>query len=127
MKKLYPSTFVAILLLSLFATIRGIAAPGGPIFGPKMSFNAPVNDNFAGATDVTAQINASCTSFGAYTTVGATPDLAKPACWSFGPHNNVWFKFTATSNGAITVKVLVSGVGESLTHEMVAIVDASQN
>ncbi len=120
MKKLYPSTLVAIVLLCLVPAIRGFAAPGG-------GFNAPANDNFASATDVTAKINAACTSFGAYTTIGATPDLAKPACWSFGPHNNVWFKFTATSNGAITVKVLVSGVGESLTHEMVAILDAGQN
>jgi gliding motility-associated-like protein len=117
MKNPYPKTLVAILLLSLATAINGFAA----------SFNPPANDNFASATDVTSYINATCTSFGAFTTVGATPDLAKPACWSFGPHNNVWFKFTATSNKAITIKVLVSGVGESLTHEMVAILDASQN
>ncbi len=142
MKNLYPTTLVAIVLLTVAslvvkatpvgigggeAAIDTVSKSGDPVRTDLPAGFAPGNDNFASALDVTAKINASCSAGGTYTTIGATPDLAKPACWSSGPHNNVWFKFTATANGAITVKTLVSGVGETLTHEMVAILDASHN
>ena len=86
-----------------------------------------VDYDFAqGAKDVTAQIN-SCTSGGAYTTLYATPDRSKAPCWSNGPNNNVWFKFTATSTGFINAKVKVSGTGETMQNPFVAIYDASLN
>ena len=77
-----------------------------------------------GAKDVTAQIN-TCTSGGAYTTQFATPDQSKASCWSNGPNNNVWFKFTATATGFINAQVKVSGAGETMQNPFVAIVDAS--
>ena len=85
----------------------------------------PSNDNFASATDISALINASCTSGGLYTTLLATPDHAAGTCWSNGPNNNVWFKFTATATGFINVQVKVSGAGETLRNPFVAIFDAS--
>ncbi len=85
----------------------------------------PPNDNFASATDITGIINAACTSGGTYTTTGATPDHSAGTCWSNGPNNNVWFKFTATATGFINVQVKVSGAGETLRNPFVAIYDAS--
>ncbi|MBS1664917.1 MAG: T9SS type A sorting domain-containing protein [Bacteroidetes bacterium] len=87
----------------------------------------PGNNNFANATDVTSQINNTCTTGGAYTTQAATGDQTKPACWSNGPNNNVWFKFTATPTGFINVKVKASGSGETIQYPFVAIFDASAN
>ncbi len=78
-----------------------------------------------GAKNVTAQIDAACTSGGVYTTQFATPDDAKGTCWSNGPNNNRWFKFTATATGFINVQVKVSGAGETLRNPFVAIYDAS--
>ncbi len=85
----------------------------------------PGNDNLASATNITGSINSSCTSGGAYTTFGATADQSKGTCWSNGPNNNVWFKFTATATGFINVQVKVSGAGETLRNPFVAIFDAS--
>ena len=45
-----------------------------------------VDDDYKiGAKDVTALINAACTSGGLYTTQFATPDQSKGTCWSNGP------------------------------------------
>src|SRR6202012_1646971 len=76
--------------------------------------------------DFTALIN-SCTSGGTYTTQFATPDQTAASCWSNGPNNNVWFKFTATSTGFINVKVKVSAPVETIQNPFVAIYDASLN
>jgi hypothetical protein len=97
-----------------------ITADSGDNFLPP-----PANDNFVNATAVTGLINASCTSGGFYTTLLATPDQSKGTCWSNGPNNNVWFKFTATATGFINVQVKVSGAGETLRNPFVAIYDAS--
>ncbi len=91
----------------------------------RVNLSAPVNDNFAGAPDISGLINTSCTSGGLYTTLGATPDQSKGTCWSNGPNNNVWFKFVATATGFINVQVKVSGAGETLRNPFVAIFDAS--
>jgi hypothetical protein len=91
-------------------------------FGRLLS--QPANNNFASATDVSALINTACTTSGAFTTQLATPDQSKPACWSNGPNNNVWFKFTATATTFINVKIKVSGAGETIQNPFVAIVDA---
>ncbi|HEY4287837.1 MAG TPA: T9SS type A sorting domain-containing protein [Puia sp.] len=87
----------------------------------------PGNDNFSNATDITSLISTTCTTAGTYTTKFATPDQSKASCWSNGPNNNVWFKFTATSTGFINTKVKVSGTGETMQNPFVAIFDASLN
>ena len=97
-----------------------ITADSGDNFLPP-----PTNDNFVNATAVTGLINAACTSGGLYTTLLATPDHSAGTCWSNGPNNNVWFKFTATATGFINVQVKVSGAGETLRNPFVAIYDAS--
>jgi hypothetical protein len=66
------------------------------------------------------------TSGGAYTTLYATPDQSKASCWSNGPNNNVWFKFTAVTAG-VTAGVKVSGAGETMQNPFLAIYDASMN
>jgi len=90
------------------------------LFGFRL-FAQPVNDNFAAATDVTAIINAGCTSGGVYTTVAGTADQAKGSCWTNGPNKNVWFKFTATATSFINVQVKVSGAGETMRYPFVAL------
>ncbi len=82
-------------------------------------------DYKVGAVDVTSAIDNSCTTGGTYTTQFATPDQSKGTCWSDGPNNNVWFKFTATSTGFINAKVNVSGTGETMQNPFVAIFDAA--
>ena len=89
-----------------------------------VSYFAPGNDNFASATNITALINAACTTAGAYTNVGATPDQAKPSCWLAGPANNVWFKFTAPASGFINAQISVSSAAETMTWPHIAIFDA---
>ncbi len=54
-------------------------------------------DYWQGATDVTPLMN-TCTDNAFYTTVGGTADKTKPACWTNGPMNNRWFRFTATTS-----------------------------
>jgi hypothetical protein len=88
---------------------------------PLIMFAQPANNAFASATDVTALINAACTSSGAYTTIGATADQAKGSCWTNGPNKNVWFKFTATTTTFINVRVKVSGAGETMRYPFVAL------
>jgi hypothetical protein len=94
------------------------------LFGFRL-FAQPVNDNFAAATDVTAIINAGCTSGGVYTTVAGTADQAKGSCWTNGPNKNVWFKFTATATSFINVQVKVSGAGETMRYPFVALWDGT--
>jgi hypothetical protein len=92
-------------------------------FAPLLA--QPANNNFANATDISALINTACTSGGTYTTQSATPDQSKPSCWSNGPNNNVWFKFTATATSFINAKLKVSGTGETMQNPFIAIFDAS--
>lgn len=81
----------------------------------------PVNDNFASATNISALIDAACSSGGAYTNVGATADQTKGSCWSGGPYSNVWYSFTATSTGFINIQIKVNGAGETMRYPMVAL------
>ena len=82
---------------------------------------APANDNFASATNISALIDAACSSGGAYTNVGATADQTKGSCWSGGPYSNVWYSFTATSTGFINIQIKVNGAGETMRYPMVAL------
>jgi gliding motility-associated-like protein len=144
MKKLYPFFvvfFTAITTLSaqtpelsdnsltVSANIlpHAFIEPNAPVPEPLWAPPPPSNDNVANATDVTSLIDASCTSGGTYTTKHATPDQSAPACWTSGLSNNVWFKFRASSTGAINLTVLVDQSGETMKYAMVAILDGSLN
>ncbi|QNK79015.1 T9SS type A sorting domain-containing protein [Winogradskyella sp. PAMC22761] len=66
---------------------------------------APANDDFINAIDVTTIIN-SCSADANYTIIGATPDKNEGSNWNNnGPKNNVWFKFTAPATGEINITV----------------------
>ncbi len=81
-------------------------------------------DFYQGATDVTSLIN-TCSANAAYTTAFATPDQAKGTCWSNGPNNNRWFKFTATTTTFIKVQVKVAGAEGTMQNPFVAIWNSS--
>ncbi len=91
----------------------------------SQAYAQPANDVFASATDITALINAGCTTGGTYTDVGGTADQAKGSCWTNGPNKNVWFKFTATATTFINVQVKVSGAGETMRYPFVALWDGT--
>ncbi|MBS1507126.1 MAG: T9SS type A sorting domain-containing protein [Bacteroidetes bacterium] len=78
------------------------------------------DDFYQGATDVTSLIN-TCSANAAYTTQFYTPDQAKGSCWSNGPNNNRWFKFTATATTAMTVQVKDGGAFGTILNPFVAI------
>ncbi len=62
----------------------------------------------------------------AYSTVSATPDQLKGSCWTNGPNNNRWFKFTATAS-IITVDLLIAGSYGTLRNPFLAIFDSSMS
>jgi hypothetical protein len=115
--------FIRIVTLAVicnFIVLSGKAENGKiPFYAP------PANDNFANAIDLSTSINATCSSSGQYTTSGATADKSKASCWSGGPYNNVWFKFTATSSNFINIKISVSLGSETMRYPMVGLWDAS--
>ena len=87
--------------------------------------DVPDYDYPQGAVDLTSAINSSCVTSGAYSNVLATSDHSKGSCWSGGPNNNRWFKFTATSTTFINIQVKVSGASETMRYPMVALWDAT--
>ena len=86
--------------------------------------DVPDFDYPVGAVDLTSSIDAACTTSGAYSNQFATADDNKASCWSGGPYQNVWFKFTATSTTFINVQVKVSGTSETMRYPMVALWNA---
>jgi len=88
------------------------------------AFAQPANDNFAAATNVTSLIN-TCSADAAYTTLNATADQSKGSCWTNGPNNNVWFKFTATATQYIKVQVKTGGSEGTLQNSFVALWNSS--
>jgi hypothetical protein len=74
-----------------------------------------------GAVDLTGNIDAACSTGGTYSNQFATADDSKGSCWSGGPYQNVWFKFTASATGFINVQLNVGGTGETMRYPMIAI------
>ena len=97
-------------------------------WGPSGTFDVCVNDQPdydypQGAIDLTSAMNG-CSTGGSYSNVTATADHSAASCWSGGPFNNRWFKFTASSTTFINVQIKVSGTGETMRYPMVALWDA---
>lgn len=78
------------------------------------------NALFDGAETIPA-LN-TCYNSGAFTTVGAVPDEAKPGCWYYGPLNNVWFVFTATTLEC-TVTLQTQGGFGTMRYPMLSLQD----
>ena len=85
----------------------------------------PSYDNKQGAV-VLSSISNYCSSNAAYTTVNATSDGARPSCFANGPNNNVWFKFTATTN-AVTALIKTGGAFGTMQYPYVSIWDTLNN
>ena len=83
--------------------------------------DVPNYDYPQGAVDLTTQINAGCYTSGIYSNQYATADHSAGTCWSGGPYNNRWFKFTASSTGFINVKVNVNSANETMRYPMVSL------
>lgn len=99
-------------------------------WGAKGTFDiclsdVPDYDYPEGAVDLTANFN-HCSAIGAYSNTLATADGPKGSCWSGGPYNNRWFKFTATATGFVNIRIKVSRPGETMRYAMVALWDASR-
>ena len=78
------------------------------LFVQLTSAQAPANDDFANAIDVSLFIN-SCSPDAAFTTINGTPDLNAGSEWNNGgPLYNVWFRFVATTD-QINVTVDIGG------------------
>jgi len=84
---------------------------------------APVNDDFTNAIDVTALIN-SCSADAAFTTLDATPDLNAGSCWIDGPNHNVWFRVTAPASGILQATVDRGGAKGTVQHAYMALWEA---
>ncbi|MBI2271585.1 MAG: hypothetical protein HYU69_14670, partial [Bacteroidetes bacterium] len=76
-------------------------------------------DYYEGAVDVSSIIN-NCSAVNAYTTVQATFDKNKGACWNTLGGSNRWFKFVATST-QIKLEVKTTGVAGSIQYPYVAL------
>jgi hypothetical protein len=84
-----------------------------------------VDYNFRqGATDVTSIIN-SCSANAAYTTIGASGDLAAGSCAPNGPNYNRWFKFTASATTYIDVQLKTGGAFGSMQYSWVTLWDGA--
>ena len=86
--------------------------------------DVPSFDYPQGAVDLTGSMNG-CSTGGTYSNQFATVDHSAGSCWSGGPYNNVWFKFTATSTTFINAQVIVNGTGETMRYPMIALWDAT--
>ncbi len=87
-----------------------------------LTAQAPVNDDYANAIDVSSFIN-SCSANAAYTVVNATPDRNAGSEWSnsgSGPKSNVWFKFAATTD-QIHIDINRGGSKGTLTYPQMAL------
>src|SRR5262245_34019059 len=104
----------------MYRTLRLAILIGFAAFFCVAAFAQPANDNFASATNVTSLIN-TCSADAAYTTLNATADQSKGACWSNGPNYNVWFKFTATATQYIKVQVKTGGSEGTLQNSFVSL------
>ncbi len=84
----------------------------------------PDYNYYEGATDVTGMING-CSADAEYTTLNATADRIAGSCWSNGPNNNRWFKFTATSTQYIRIQVKVGGTEGTMQNPFVALYNST--
>lgn len=85
-----------------------------------LCLNTETNSFMDGATNV-SPLN-TCFSTTTFTTIGAYPDQAKPGCWYYGPLNNVWFSFTATTN-EMTVTLHTQGGFGTMRYPMLSLQD----
>ncbi|MBS1982518.1 MAG: T9SS type A sorting domain-containing protein, partial [Bacteroidetes bacterium] len=76
-------------------------------------------DYYQGAQAIT-DLNNWCSANAAYSTIGASPDKNKGSCWTTGPNNNVWFKFTAITPNA-TIQLKTGGAMGSLQYPRMAL------
>jgi cellobiose-specific phosphotransferase system component IIB len=73
----------------------------------------------SGAIELTSITNW-CSADAAYDNTYATPDESAGSCWTGGTANNVWFKFTATSNAA-KVDVITGGSYGTMRGQQIAL------
>ncbi len=87
----------------------------------------PVNDDQANAI-LLNDLDNWCSNFMEYTNMGASNDVAAGSCWknnSGNGHNNVWFKFQATTTD-VTVKVLSEAItGFDMRGQQMSLLDAN--
>ena len=100
-------------------------APGG-----AGSFNLCINSaadyDFQTSPIQLTDFNSWCSTPGAYTTQGASPDGPQPACWPYGPFRDRWFSFVAPSNSMQVVMRVRKGYG-TLRYPMIAVYDDMLN
>jgi len=65
-----------------------------------------------------------CSPNAAYSTYQKTSDGDKPSCWPNNAYNNVWFKFTATSN-ILTISLRDGGSYGNMHYGRMAVTDVS--
>ena len=92
-----------------------------------LCIDASINyDLKAGAIEIPV-INDWCSSAAAYSTIGATGDELKGACWSNGPNYNRWFKFQATASGIASIQMKTGGVDGTIQYPFMSLWDESNN
>lgn len=89
-----------------------------------LCINSAVNEDYPGGAIELTNLNSWCSAQGAFTTFGATPDGARPTTWTYGPTNNVYFKFKAQRPN-ITVNVKTQAPEGTLRYPNVAILNSS--
>jgi cellobiose-specific phosphotransferase system component IIB len=73
----------------------------------------------SGAIELT-DLSTWCSADAAYDNTYATPDESAGSCWTGGTGNNVWFKFTATTQ-AIKIDVLTGGSYGTMRGQQIAL------
>jgi len=101
-----PKTTITSVFLKRFALV--LAA--GTVLGiGNAGASAPVNDDFANATDLTGTGSgqtgdATSGTLTGGTTIDATFQTGEPVCWYGTTTNTVWFKWTSPTTGNFTLK-----------------------
>lgn len=96
----------------------------------KGSFSLWIDDqpdyNFREGAIAIPSTNNWTSALAAYSTVYATADKSKGACWNTGPNFNRWFSFTASTSD-ITILVTSGGAYGTLRYPYVALWDTAGN
>ncbi len=75
--------------------------------GTFSSFAQPANDNACGALTIPVE-SLGCEPSTVYSYVASTPSPGNAYCYGYQP-NDVWYKFTAPSNGEVNFNVAING------------------
>ncbi len=92
--------------------------------GPIAGFSQPLNDAQLNAI-ILSDLDNWCSNPLEYSNSGASPDVVTGSCWqnnSGTGHNNVWFRFQATTPN-ITIKVLTESTSGGMRAQQMALLD----